>query len=56
MDDAVVSAADLGNNFFVTQDMVGQSRAEVVKNNMLEMNDTVKGHHEAVVNDSKLII
>jgi len=54
VDDAVVSAADLGNNFFVTQDMVGQSRAEVVKNNMLEMNDTVKGHHEAVAVSSLL--
>merc|ERR1719499_1251349 len=45
VDDALVSASDLGNNFFVTQDKVGKSRAEVVKDNMLEMNDTVKGNH-----------
>jgi len=54
VDDAVVSASDLGNNFFVTQDAVGKSRAEVVKENMLEMNNTVKGHHEATAVSSLL--
>jgi len=43
--------SDLGNNFFVTQDKIGHSRAEVVKDNMLEMNDSVKGHHVERVRD-----
>jgi len=44
VDDAVVSPKDLGNNFFVSQDRLGEPRAKVVMEMMLEMNDTVKGN------------
>ena len=43
IDDAKVSDADLGNNFFVTQDDIGKSRADSVKTWLLEMNSDVKG-------------
>eukprot|EP00808_Paulinella_micropora_P003220 g63199.t1 len=45
VDDALVTPADLGNNFFVSKQHLGQGRAEVVKNLLLEMNDEVKGQH-----------
>merc|ERR1712168_1054501 len=44
VDDANVSGSDLGNNFFVTQDKIGEPRAKVVMENMLEMNGGVKGN------------
>lgn len=38
VDDAKVTVSDLGNNFFVTQDKLGQDRAEVVKENLCDLN------------------
>eukprot|EP00743_Colponemidia_sp_Colp-15_P002951 GILK01003192.1.p1 GENE.GILK01003192.1~~GILK01003192.1.p1 ORF type:complete len:545 (-),score=108.62 GILK01003192.1:57-1649(-) len=38
-----VESADLGNNFFVESDSLGKSRAEVVKDLLLEMNPDVQG-------------
>lgn len=43
IDDAKVSIADLGNNFFVIQDDVGKNRAECTAEWLLEMNHDVKG-------------
>eukprot|EP00644_Phytophthora_capsici_P011720 jgi/Phyca11/529878/estExt2_fgenesh1_pm.C_PHYCAscaffold_500037 len=43
LDDATVSLADASNNFFVTADAVGQSRAETVAKLLLEMNSDVAG-------------
>ncbi|KAF1773492.1 NEDD8-activating enzyme E1 regulatory subunit APP-BP1 [Phytophthora cactorum] len=43
LDDANVSLADATNNFFVTADAVGQSRAETVAKLLLEMNADVAG-------------
>jgi hypothetical protein len=43
VDDAKVVEADLGNNFFVTEESVGQSRAKVVCELLQEMNADVKG-------------
>jgi len=43
IDDAKVTIADLGNNFFVTQDDVGKNRAEIVTMWLTEMNEDVKG-------------
>ncbi|POM62340.1 SUMO-activating enzyme (SAE), partial [Phytophthora palmivora] len=43
LDDAMVSLADVTNNFFVTADAVGQSRAETVAKLLLEMNPDVAG-------------
>jgi len=44
VDHAKVSEADLGNNFFVTEEDVGKNRAEVVTKWLLEMNPDVKGN------------
>jgi len=44
VDDAKVEVSDLGNNFFVTKQDLGRSRAEVVMENMIEMNPAVKGN------------
>ena len=38
VDDKKVEARDLGNDFFVTEESVGQSKAQVVLDLMLEMN------------------
>ncbi|KAI9990590.1 hypothetical protein PInf_018200 [Phytophthora infestans] len=43
LDDAKVSLADATNNFFVTADAVGQSRANTVAKLLLEMNADVAG-------------
>ncbi|RLN38447.1 hypothetical protein BBJ28_00002059 [Nothophytophthora sp. Chile5] len=43
LDDHVVTLADATNNFFVTADAVGSSRAECVAKLLLEMNDDVAG-------------
>lgn len=44
VDDAIVSAADLGNNFFVEADQVGKPRAEATTELLCEMNDSCRGH------------
>eukprot|EP00659_Diplonema_papillatum_P022759 gene22759-34859_t len=44
VDDALVTRTDLGKNFFVTKDRLGQPKAPCVVENLLEMNpDHVKG-------------
>ena len=43
IDHAITSVADKNNNFFVEVHSVGQPRAEVVKEMLLEMNSEVKG-------------
>lgn len=48
IDDALVSQADLGSNFFCEPDRLGQSRAECVRDLLLEMNPDVQGHAENV--------
>ena len=49
LDDKLIEERDLGNNFFVTQDEIGKSRAEVTLNHLLELNEDVQGSflHEA---------
>lgn len=49
MDGAIVSEADMGSNFFVTPESAGKPRAEVVVENLCEMNEDVRGH--ALVED-----
>lgn len=44
VDGTLVSDYDLGNNFFVTSDAKGQSRAKEVVKNLCELNPSVKGH------------
>jgi NEDD8-activating enzyme E1 regulatory subunit len=43
VDDVVVSQRDVYNNFFVTAADIGKPRAQAVLDNLLEMNDDVKG-------------
>jgi len=43
MDDRDVSLQDLGTNFFVSADRVGESRATVVRDLLCELNPDVKG-------------
>jgi len=43
VDDAVTTAADKNNNFFVDVHSIGRPRAEVVTELLLEMNEEVKG-------------
>lgn len=45
IDDKLVEERDLGNNFFVTKDSIGKSRAEITKNLLLELNEDVRGDH-----------
>jgi len=45
VDDKKVGVADLGNNWFVSEEYLGKSRALAIKDNMLEMNPEVKGNH-----------
>lgn len=45
VDGRKVSARDLGNNFLVTADALGQPRAEVVTALLQEMNDSVAGSY-----------
>lgn len=45
LDDTMVTADDLGNNFFVTNDDLGKPRGQVVCNWLIEMNPEVKGGH-----------
>jgi NEDD8-activating enzyme E1 regulatory subunit len=43
-DDKMVKDCDLGTNFFVKPEDVDKPRAEVIKKNLCEMNDDVKGY------------
>ena len=44
VDPAMISKRDLGQNFFLTHDMIGQPRAKVMYENLLELNpDEVTG-------------
>jgi len=45
VDDAKVTEEDLGNNFFLDSDSLGKSRADTVREYLLEMNPEVAGHH-----------
>lgn len=45
VDDARVSRADVTNNFFVASSRIGESRAAVVTELLLEMNSDVAGVH-----------
>lgn len=45
VDNRKVEASDLGNNFFVTADSLGQPRAKVVLENLLELNPFVQGNY-----------
>ena len=45
VDDSKVIERDLGNDFFVTVDDLGKSKAAVVTELMVEMNPDVKGNH-----------
>ena len=49
LDDKLIEERDLGNNFFITEESIGKSRAEETVKNLLELNDDVKGDfiHEA---------
>jgi NEDD8-activating enzyme E1 regulatory subunit len=49
LDDKLIEERDLGNNFFLTQDEIGKSRAETTLNHLLELNEDVQGSflHEA---------
>eukprot|EP01100_Stratorugosa_tubuloviscum_P003647 TRINITY_DN1888_c0_g1_i1.p1 TRINITY_DN1888_c0_g1~~TRINITY_DN1888_c0_g1_i1.p1 ORF type:complete len:521 (-),score=235.08 TRINITY_DN1888_c0_g1_i1:106-1668(-) len=44
LDNKKVSAADTGNNFFVTTDSIGQSRAAVTSNLLQELNELVSAN------------
>ena len=46
LDDAVVTENDMGNNFFVTKDDLGQNRAEVTLKWLLELNPDSDGASE----------
>lgn len=43
VDDAVVTEADTGNNFFVDDESIGKPRAQVVSDLLTEMNPAVEG-------------
>ena len=43
LDPGEVTGEDVGNNFFLTADTIGQSRAEVASRLLLEMNHEVRG-------------
>jgi amyloid beta precursor protein binding protein 1 len=45
-DELKVTERDLGNNFFVTEDRLGESRALVTKELLLELNPDSSGDHE----------
>lgn len=54
IDHAITTAADKNNNFFVEIHTIGQPRAEVVKEMLLEMNSEVKG--DSVVQDVRTLL
>ena len=43
LDPALVTAADIGNNFFLTRESLGQPRAREATQYLLELNGDVKG-------------
>lgn len=43
VDDALITKRDLGQNFFLTQDKIGQPRAQVMYENLVELNPDVQG-------------
>ncbi|CDW84911.1 nedd8-activating enzyme e1 regulatory subunit [Stylonychia lemnae] len=45
VDGGLVSERDCGTNFFVTEDTIGQSKAHVMTQNLLELNPDVSGDH-----------
>lgn len=45
LDDKLIDQRDTGNNFFITANDIGKSRAEVTKDLLLELNEDVKGSH-----------
>ncbi|KAJ1539624.1 NEDD8-activating enzyme E1 regulatory subunit, partial [Nowakowskiella sp. JEL0078] len=45
VDGKVVEPADLGNNFFITLDSIGQPRAKVVSDLLKELNSEVNSFH-----------
>jgi hypothetical protein len=45
VDDAVVTERDTNNNFFVTAECIGRSRATVVTEMLKELNEDVNGFH-----------
>ena len=47
IDPAKVTGEDVGNNFFLTSDSIGQSRGEVAARLLAEMNDQVRGETRA---------
>ena len=55
VDDAKVTQRDTGNDFFVTQESVGESKAKVVCEMMKEMNPDVKEGLAYEISPSKFI-
>lgn len=45
VDNRKVTEVDLGNNFFVTDSDLGKSLSLTVADNLIEMNEDVKGSH-----------
>jgi len=54
-DEKVVTESDLGCNFFVTKEDIGKSRADAVRNWLVEMNEDVKGGDSILESPSSLI-
>ena len=56
LDPGLVTGEDVGNNFFLTGDSVGQSRGEVATRLLLEMNHEVRHNCINITRISKLLI
>ena len=55
VDDSIVEQRDLGNNFFLTQDRLGESKAMVMCENLNELNpDDVTGKYQNMSIEQKL--
>ena len=54
MDAQHITAADVGNNFFVSEEFIGQPRAKVTCQLLNELNEFVEGHF--FVEDPVLLI
>jgi amyloid beta precursor protein binding protein 1 len=52
-DSAIVSEADLGVNFFLDEEHLGDYRAKHTCNLLKELNPDVEGHHITEVRDAK---
>lgn len=50
VDNKLVTEQDIENNFFIPHDTIGQSRAKVVFEYLLEMNSDVKGEWHQLEN------